>query len=102
MAQASESYTEAARQLADRHSQIIPAEDPDYGDLGPVFLAWTGPAKDAILQPPKPEIPPSRTSCSAPPTVTPAGKLGTDSDSAHPHAANLVLTDLTTGPSAPA
>ena len=37
----------------------IPAEDPDYGDLGQAFPAWTGPGRDAILQPPKPEIRPS-------------------------------------------
>ena len=36
-----------------------PAEDPDYADLGPAFPAWTGTHKDTILQPPKPEIPPS-------------------------------------------
>ena len=48
-----------AARLADRQSQRIPAEDLDYGDLGPAFPAWTGPAQDAILQPPKPEIPPS-------------------------------------------
>jgi hypothetical protein len=48
-----------AAKLADRQSLMIPAEDPDYGDLGPAFPAWTGPARDAILQPPKPEIPPS-------------------------------------------
>ena len=38
---------------------MIPSEDPDYGDLGPAFPAWTGPGQAAILQPPKPEIPPS-------------------------------------------
>ena len=48
-----------AGRLADRQSQRIPSEDPDYGDLGPAFPAWTGPGADAILQPPKPEIPPS-------------------------------------------
>ena len=48
-----------ADQLADRQSQRIPSEDPDYGDLGLAFPAWPGPATDAILQPPKPEIPPS-------------------------------------------
>jgi conjugative relaxase-like TrwC/TraI family protein len=45
--------------LADRQSQKIPSQNPDYGDLGPAFPAWKGPAQDAILQPPKPEIPPS-------------------------------------------
>ena len=48
-----------AERLADRQSQRIPSEDPDYGDLGLAFPAWTGPGTDAILQPPKPEIPPS-------------------------------------------
>jgi hypothetical protein len=48
-----------AGKLADRHSQAIPSDDPDYGDLGPAFPAWPGPARDAILQPPKPEIAPS-------------------------------------------
>ena len=45
--------------LAERQSQTIPSQDPDYGDLGQAFPPWPGPAKDAILQPPKPEIRPS-------------------------------------------
>ena len=32
----------------------IPAEDPDYGDLGQDFPPWPAPSKDAILQPPSP------------------------------------------------
>ncbi len=48
-----------ADKLADRHTLMIPAEDPDYGDLGPAFPAWTAPSRDAILQPPKPQIQPS-------------------------------------------
>ena len=48
-----------AGQLADRQSQAIPSEDPDYADLGPAFPAWTSPRREPILQPPKPEIPPS-------------------------------------------
>ena len=48
-----------AARLADRQSLTIPAEDPDYGDLGQAFPPWPAPARDAILQPPKPEIPPS-------------------------------------------
>src|ERR1039457_6024408 len=39
-----------ADRLADRQSQRIPSEDPDYGDLGPAFPAWPGPGQDAILQ----------------------------------------------------
>ena len=45
-----------AEQLADRQSEMIPAEDPDYGDLGQAFPRWPAPARAAILQPPKPEI----------------------------------------------
>jgi hypothetical protein len=45
--------------LADRQSETIPSEDPDYGDLRPAFPAWTGSGREPILQPPKPEIPPS-------------------------------------------
>jgi hypothetical protein len=33
---------------------------PTYGDLGQAFPLWPGPGRDAILQPPKPEIRPSR------------------------------------------
>ena len=48
-----------AGQLADRQSQMVPSEDPSYGDLGPAFPAWTSPRREPILQPPMPEIPPS-------------------------------------------
>jgi hypothetical protein len=48
-----------AGKLAERQSLRVPAEDPDYEDLGPAFPAWAGPDRDAILQPPKPEIQPS-------------------------------------------
>ena len=48
-----------AAALADRQSLTIPSQDPDYGDLGPAFPSWPGPGRDAILQPPKPEIRPS-------------------------------------------
>ena len=48
-----------ADKLASRQSQTVPSEDPDYGDLGPAFPAWTSPRREPILQPPMPEIPPS-------------------------------------------
>jgi hypothetical protein len=48
-----------AERLADRQSMTIPAEDPTYGDLGRAFPLWPGPGRDAILQPPKPQIRPS-------------------------------------------
>jgi hypothetical protein len=40
-------------------ARMIPSEDPDYGSLGPAFPAWRRPRREPILQPPKPEIPPS-------------------------------------------
>ncbi len=49
-----------ADKLADRQSQMVPADDPDYADLGPAFPAWPSSAPDAILQPPKPEIRPAQ------------------------------------------
>ena len=48
-----------ADRLADRQSRAIPSEDPDYSDLGPAFPARAGPRTEPIVQPPKPEIPPS-------------------------------------------
>jgi len=46
--------------LAERQSLRVPSEDPGYGDLGQAFPPWPGPGRDAILQPPKPDIRPSR------------------------------------------
>ena len=48
-----------ADKLAERQSLTVPSEDPDFGDLGQAFPPWPRPARDAILQPPKPEIRPS-------------------------------------------
>jgi hypothetical protein len=48
-----------ADKLAERQTMTIPSEDPDYADLGQAFRSWSGRGKDAILQPPKPEIRPS-------------------------------------------
>jgi hypothetical protein len=45
--------------LAERQSMTVPSEDPDYEHLGQAFPPWLGPARDAILQPPRPEITPS-------------------------------------------
>jgi hypothetical protein len=45
--------------LAERQTLALPSDDPDYENLGPAFPPWPGPAKDAILQPPKPDIIPS-------------------------------------------
>ena len=48
-----------ADKLADRQSLTIPSANRDYGDLGQAFPSWPGAARNAILQPPKPEIAPS-------------------------------------------
>jgi hypothetical protein len=48
-----------ADRLAERQSLTVPSDDTDYGDLGRAFPPWPGPVRDAILQPPKPEIRPS-------------------------------------------
>jgi hypothetical protein len=48
-----------AVKLAERQSMTIPSADPGYGDLGQAFPPWNGRRKDAILQPPRPEIRPS-------------------------------------------
>ena len=38
---------------------MVPSEDPDWGNLGEAFLVERTPGRDAILQPPKPQITPS-------------------------------------------
>jgi hypothetical protein len=48
-----------AERLADRQRLTIPSPDPGYSDLGQAFPPWPRPGRDAILQPPKPEIQPS-------------------------------------------
>jgi hypothetical protein len=45
--------------LEERQALKVPSEDPDWEDLGHAFPAWNPPGKDAILQPPKPDITPS-------------------------------------------
>ena len=52
-------HREFSAKLAERQSLMTPAEDPDFEDLGPAFPAWTEPDRDAILQPPRPQIQPS-------------------------------------------
>jgi conjugative relaxase-like TrwC/TraI family protein len=47
-----------AKKLVDRQS-LIPSEDPGYADYGSASPSWTGAVRDAILQPPKPQIQPS-------------------------------------------
>jgi hypothetical protein len=52
-------HREFTSKLVERQSVVIPADDPDFDNLGPAFPAWAAPARDAILQPPTPQIEPS-------------------------------------------
>jgi hypothetical protein len=45
--------------LEERQALKVPSEDPDFDDIGPAFPAWTPPDRDAILQPPPPQIQPA-------------------------------------------
>ena len=45
--------------LEERRGLMIPAEDPDYGYEGEAWPAYQRPDRDAVLQPPKPELRPS-------------------------------------------
>jgi len=45
--------------IEERQGLKVPSEDPDWEDLGEAFPAWNRPERDAILQPPKPEIQPA-------------------------------------------
>ena len=45
--------------IEERQGLMVPSEDPDWGDLGEAFPAWQTPSRDAILQPPKPQIMPA-------------------------------------------
>ncbi len=44
--------------LAERQSLLTPAQDPGREPFGQAFPAWPGADRDAILQPPKPQIQP--------------------------------------------
>jgi conjugative relaxase-like TrwC/TraI family protein len=48
-----------AEQLAERRSMTIPQEDPHGGNLGQAFTVLPAASRGAILQPPRPLIPPS-------------------------------------------
>jgi hypothetical protein len=47
-----------AERLANLQSLKVPSEDLRYGELGQAFPPWPSRSRDAILQPPKPEIRP--------------------------------------------
>jgi hypothetical protein len=49
----------AHEQVAERRSMRIPAEDPAFGYEGQAWPTWTVRDREAILQPPKPEIRPA-------------------------------------------
>ncbi len=45
--------------LDERKGVLVPSENPDYGYEGEAWPVWRGWERDAILQPPKPEIRPA-------------------------------------------
>ena len=45
--------------VVQRQSVKEPDEDPDYEDIGQAFPSWEQADREAVLQPPKPPIPPS-------------------------------------------
>jgi hypothetical protein len=45
--------------LEECHRLKVPSQDPNWEDPGEAFFAWRTPARDAILQPPQPQIIPS-------------------------------------------
>jgi hypothetical protein len=48
-----------SEKIAERQSVREPHEDADYEDVGQAFPAWEPRDRDAVLQPPKPPIPPT-------------------------------------------
>jgi hypothetical protein len=48
-----------AGRMDERQAILIPGEDPDYVPLGLAWPTWAERDRDAILQPPKPEMRPS-------------------------------------------
>jgi hypothetical protein len=56
LAKAREAFSD---KIAERQSLMEPHEDPDYGDIGQAFPSWEQGDREAVLQPPKPPIPPS-------------------------------------------
>jgi hypothetical protein len=49
-----------AARLEERIGVMVPAEDPDYEPEGEAWPAWQPARRDAILQPPKPQIRPAQ------------------------------------------
>jgi hypothetical protein len=47
------------KKIEERQGLKVPDEDPDWGDLGEAFPSWRAPGREAILQPPKPQIMPA-------------------------------------------
>jgi hypothetical protein len=46
-------------QLDERKAVLVPSEDPDHGYEGEAWPTWRQPDRDAILQPPRPEMRPA-------------------------------------------
>jgi hypothetical protein len=58
LAELDEQRREFRQELEGRQNVMVPAEDPDWEDQGPAWTVWQA-QRDAILQPPKPQIRPA-------------------------------------------
>jgi hypothetical protein len=59
MRELADARTAFSEKIAERQSLMQPHEDPDYEDVSRAFPAWEPADREAVLQPPKPPIPPS-------------------------------------------
>jgi AAA domain/TrwC relaxase len=59
MRQLAEARKAFSEKIAERQSVMEPHEEPDYEYVGQAFPSWERDDRDAVLQPPKPPIPPS-------------------------------------------
>jgi hypothetical protein len=66
---------QAHRAAMNEHWVVVPNQDPAWGDFGEVSPALPPPWRDAILQPPKPQITHRRRSLSSPPSMTSSPRL---------------------------
>jgi hypothetical protein len=59
MRELADARTAFREKIAERQSLMQPHEDPDHEGVGHAFPAWEPADREAVLQPPKPPVPPS-------------------------------------------
>jgi hypothetical protein len=65
--------------MDERRRLRVPGKDLNWADHGEAFPIWRTLGRDAILQPPKPQITPQRRSSSSPPSMASNRKLEAES-----------------------